>query len=100
VVNPARGKVQTATQGSFWSRRWENIEPAVGAFVEDGLLFLIFLVVLTVVYLGLGMLAGLGYDPRRIEMFETIHYWAYVVVFGLFMFDLVIRVLLHALRKR
>ncbi len=100
MANPARRTVQTTTQVSFWRRRWENIEPAVSALVEDGLLLLIFVVVLTVVYLALGMLAGLGYDPRRIEMFETIHYWAYLAVFGLFMLDLVLRVLLHTISKR
>jgi hypothetical protein len=99
VANPARARVQTTTQGSFWRRRWENIEPAVGALVEDGILLLIFVVILTVVYLALGMLAGLGYDPRRIELFETIHFWAYLVVLGLFMLDLVIRILLHTFRK-
>lgn len=48
----------------------------------------------------LGALAGLGYDPKRIETFETIHYWAYVVVFGLFMVDLIFRMLLHTFKKR
>lgn len=95
MANPARGNVQTTRERSFWRQRWENIEPAVGALVEDGMLLLMFVAVLTMVYLALGMLAGLGYDPRRIEMFETIHYYAYVAVLGLFMFDLVFRVLLN-----
>jgi hypothetical protein len=56
------------------------------------MLFLIFVAALTVAYLGLGILAGLGYDPARIELFETIHYYGYVIVFGLFMVDFVCRV--------
>jgi hypothetical protein len=64
------------------------------------MLFLIFLAVLTIVYLGLGGLAGLGYDPRRIQMFETIHYYAYLAVFAMFMVNLAIRVLLHTFRRK
>jgi hypothetical protein len=100
VAKPARGNIQTTTRDSFWRRRWENIEPAVGALIEDGVLLVLFVVVLTVVYLALGMLAALGYDPRRIEVFETVHYYAYLVVLGLFMLDLIIRILLHTARKR
>jgi|HubBroStandDraft_6_1064221.scaffolds.fasta_scaffold01095_14 hypothetical protein len=76
------------------------MEPAVGALIEDGLLLLLFVFVLTLVYIALGTLAALGYEPRRVETFETIHYWAYVVVLALFMLDLVFRVLLHTFRKR
>jgi len=100
VPNPSRDIGRTPTQKSFWAQRWENIEPAVGALVEDAILLMIFVAVLTVAYLALGMLAGLGYDPGRIAVFETIHYWAYVIVFGMFMLDLVIRVTLHTFRKK
>lgn len=86
-------------QVPFWRQRWENIETVAGALVEDCMLFLIFIAVLTIVYLALGGLAGLGYDPKRIDLLETIHYWAYVAVFGLFMLDLVVRVLLHTFRR-
>ena len=100
MANSARRIIQKSTEDSFWRRRWENIEPAAGALIEDGALLVIFVAVLTVVYLALGMLAGLGYAPERVERLETIHYWAYLAVFGLFMVDLVIRVLLHTLRKK
>lgn len=94
----ARRDPRPATESpwsAFWRQRWENIKPAACALIEDGLQFLIFLAVLTAVYLGLAGLAVLGYDPRRIDRFETIHYYAYLVVFGAFMLDLVIRILLH-----
>lgn len=64
------------------------------------MLFSIFALGLTFVYLILGIMAWAGYNPQRIERLETIHYWAYLAVFGLFMFDLVLRVLLHAFRRR
>lgn len=63
------------------------------------MLFAIFALGLTFVYAVLGLLILLGYSPKRIDVFETIHYYAYLAVFGLFMLDLVIRVLLHTLRK-
>ncbi len=61
---------------------------------------ILFILVLTAVYLALGLLAGLGYDPQRIATFETVHYYAYLTVLGLFMVDLILRVLLHTVRKR
>jgi hypothetical protein len=68
------------------------------------MLFLIFLFVLTVVYAGLAGLRLLGYDSQRIHTFETMHYWAYLVVLGLLLIDLIIRVTLyvtsHASRKK
>jgi len=56
------------------------------------MLFIIFLAILTIVFLGLGGLAGLGYPAKWIETLETIHYWAYLVIFGEFMIDVVVRV--------
>jgi hypothetical protein len=100
VRNSGRRDVPATTQRSFWQKRWENIEPVVGALVEDALVMIFFIVVLTAVYLALGLLAQLGYAPQRIEMFETIHYYAYLAVFVLFMIDLVLRILLHTVRKR
>ena len=70
VVAAAQNRSQSATRSPFreyWKRRWESIEPAANALIEDGMLLLIFLAVLTIAYLGLGGLAGLGYDPNRIE---------------------------------
>jgi len=64
------------------------------------MLFSIFAVCLTFVYLVFGILAWAGYSPQRLDRFETIHYWAYLAVFGVFMSNLVIRVILHTVKKR
>jgi hypothetical protein len=85
---------------SFWRERWDNIAPAATALIEDAMLFAIFAVCLTFVYIVFGILAWAGYSPERIERFVTIHYWAYVTIFGLFMFDLVFRVVLHTFRGK
>jgi hypothetical protein len=84
----------------YWRQRWSSIEPAANALIEDAMLFAIFALVLTFVYIVFGIMAWAGYNPERVERFETIHYWAYLSVFGMFMFDLVLRVLLHTFRKR
>lgn len=85
---------------SFWSRRWHNLEPPLGALIEDGILLLVFVFILIVAYLALGVLALFGYDPVRVDTFETIHYYAYLVVFATLMLDLIIQVLLHTVRKK
>ena len=100
MPNPARRNVQATTESSFWRQRWESIEPAACALIEDCMLCLIFLAALTIVFLGLSGLALLGYDPQRIDMFETIHYYAYLGVFSLFVVDLAIRVLLHTFKRK
>jgi hypothetical protein len=64
------------------------------------MLFAIFALALTFVYVVFGIMAWMGYNPQRIDRLETIHYYAYLSVFGLFMIDLVIRVLLHIVGKR
>jgi hypothetical protein len=99
VPNSSRRTAQTPER-SFWKERWKNIEPAAGALVEDAMLMFIFVVALELIYLALGSLAALGYDSQRVGMFETIHYYAFLAVFLVFMVDMVVRVLLHAFRKQ
>jgi hypothetical protein len=94
-----RRYLQDSAGSSFWKKRWDNIEPAASALIEDAMLFSIFVLALTLAYLAFGILAWAGYSPERIERFVTIHYWAYLSVFGFFMFDLVVRVMLHTFRK-
>jgi hypothetical protein len=67
---------------TIWEQRWKNIEPAALAIIEDTMLFLIFLGALTIVYVGLTALTWVGYDDERINLLETIHYDAYLVVLG------------------
>jgi hypothetical protein len=84
----------------YWRERWNSVKPAADALIEDAMLFAIFALVLTFVYLVFGIMAWAGYNPQRIDRLETIHYFAYLSVFGLFMLDLVLRVMLHTFRKR
>lgn len=91
---------QTATKASFGRKVWSDIEPAARAIVGDTAVFLLILAALAFVFLCLGWLAGLGYDSMRIEKFEALHYWAYLVVLGEFLLSFIIRMGLHALKPR
>jgi hypothetical protein len=81
--------------GGFWKQRWTNIEPVAAALIEDCMLFLLIIAILSITYYALGILAGLGYKQERVERIETIHYWAYLTVFTTMMADFVVRVTLH-----
>jgi hypothetical protein len=64
------------------------------------MLLCILLAGLTISFLALGTLAGFGYPPERVELFETLHYWAYLAVFVVFLADTLRTVIFHALIKR
>jgi hypothetical protein len=91
---------QTPKGDSFGTKVWSDIEPAVRAIVGDTVVFLFILAALAVVFLGLGWLAGLGYDSSRIERFEAMHYWCFFCVLGAFLLSFVIRMALFAWRIR
>lgn len=99
-MQPNRKSNQLVTKSSYWRERWDNIKDPANALVEDAMLFAIFAACLVLVWAILGLLTFLGYEPERLYRFGQIHYWAYVTVFGLFMFDLVLRVALHVFGKR
>jgi hypothetical protein len=99
VANPARRSGQKTPESSFWKERWNNTKHVAGAIIEDVMLFSIFVVGISFAYLVLGILAWVGYSSQRIEMFETIHYYAYLAALGLLMLDFVITIGLHMVRK-
>ena len=75
----ARRQVQTPPEGSFWAQIWKNVETPLAALVQDTILLLAALAALSILYLALGLIAGLGYDSQRIEVFETVHYYGYLL---------------------
>jgi hypothetical protein len=93
-------EVRQTYEESFWKKVWSDTEPAVRAIVGDTFVFLVILASLALVYLCLGWLAGLGYDATRIERFDTMHYWAYLGVLGIFLLGFVIRMALQAFKPK
>jgi hypothetical protein len=94
------GPRQTQVKEPFWAKVWADIEPAVRAIIGDTAVCLCLLVALSLIYLLLGWLAGQGYDEVRIGRFETMHYWATVMVLGIFLLSFVIRSAVIALKPR
>lgn len=91
---------QIREDDSLAKKVWTDIEPAVRAIVGDTIVFLVILASLALVFVGLGWLAGLGYDATRIERFEAMHYWGSFSVLAVFLLSFVIRMALLALRIR
>ena len=79
---------QWITMARFHEDVWEDVRPIVRAIVGDVLIFLIVLVALALSYLALRLLALVGYLPSRLEVLETLHYYAYLLVLVLLFFDL------------
>jgi hypothetical protein len=96
MASPRKARVDE----SFGTRVWSDIEPAVRSICGDTAVCVCLLLGLTIIYLYLGWMAGLGYDPARIEIFEDLHYWASLVVLGVFLLSFVIRMAVFALKPR
>jgi hypothetical protein len=79
---------------------WEENRDAVKALLADTFLALIAFAGLFVLFLELRGMERAGYSPERIETFETIHYWSYLIVLGLFMADLIAKLVTFFFLKR
>lgn len=84
----------------YWEQRWKRIEIPANALIEDCMLLCILLAGLTVSFLALGAIAGLGYRSERVETFEVLHYWAYLAIFIIFLADTFRTIFWHLLGKK
>jgi hypothetical protein len=84
----------------YWKQRWKGIEVPANALVEDSMLLCILLAGLTVAFLALGVMAGFGFNPERVELMETLHYWAYLACLVTFLADMLRTVLWHVFGKK
>jgi hypothetical protein len=71
---------------------WEDIRPAARALAGDVAIFLMVIAALAIAYLGLRTLRVIGYDSTRLDTLETIHYYAYLVVFTMLLLDLIVKI--------
>ena len=86
---------------SFWARTWAEIEPGVRAVAGDTTLGVVLLGALTIAYLVLEGIKALGYPEDRVARLESLHYWAYLVVFVVFLLNLLYKVVsIYLLRRR
>ncbi len=73
---------------------WTDSRRAIKAVGIDSLLFLSILCALLLGYAGLHSLAAMGYPPERVARMEALHYWGYLTCQGLFLIDLVWKLVL------
>jgi uncharacterized RDD family membrane protein YckC len=72
-----------------------EVKPVAVALCADICLFLILLTALVVAFIALRLLAALGYLAERVAILESVHYWAYLAVFVMFLIDLILKIGSH-----
>jgi hypothetical protein len=87
-------------ESTFRAELWRDIRPSVLALPGDVALFFLWLAALTLVFVGLRGLSALGYRSERVELLETLHYYAYLPVFAMFLVDLIWKVLAGLLWRK
>jgi len=84
----------------FKERLWARLEPIVLILLSDILLFLIVLAALVIAFTGISGLRALGMRPERLEILETLHWYAYLAVSTMFLIDMLFRTILELFRPR
>lgn len=84
--------------GQFRKDVWEDIRPPVRSIVGDVAIFMVVLAGLAIAFLGLHTLRIIGYDQTRLNTFETIHYYSYLVVLVMLLLDLILKIGTHVLK--
>jgi hypothetical protein len=97
---PWIGPSQLPAKRHFIIEIWEENREAVKALLADTFLALVAFGGLFILFLALRRMERAGYSPERIQTFETIHYWGYLIVLGLFMSDLVLKLFTFFFLKR
>ena len=63
-------------------------------------MFFIVLAALLVGFAGIAGLKAFGMSEQRLQILETMHFWAYTTVEMLFLLDMVLKIILEIFRKR
>jgi len=74
------------------------MEPFVLILLGDILLFLMVFAALVVVYAGVAGMKALGMRPERVEVLETMHWYAYLAVAFEFLLDMVVKIIVQMFR--
>ena len=93
-------QMKTAPKPSFKQKLWSSLESAILILLRDIILFLIVLAALVVGYAGLGALKAFGMPPERLEILETLHFYAYLAVALIFFLDMVAKILLEIFKGK
>jgi hypothetical protein len=71
---------------------WKEVSRVCRPILVDILVFVMILMALFFGFFGLRMLELAGFDEQRVRTLETMHYWFYAGVFGLFGLDLIYKI--------
>ena len=85
---------------TFRQKLWPPIEPVVLILLRDIILFFIVLAALLVGFAGIAGLKAFGMSEQRLQILETMHFWAYTTVEVLFLLDMVLKIFLQIFMKR
>jgi hypothetical protein len=85
---------------TFKQKFWASLEPVVLILLKDIALFFIVLAALLIGFAGIESLRAFGMREERLEVLETVHFWAYTAVEILFLLDMVLKTVLELFRKR
>ena len=85
---------------TFREKLWLPIEPVVLILLRDIILFFIVLAALLVAFVGIAGLKAFGMSEQRLQILETMHFWAYTTVEFLFLFDMIMKIVLESFKKR
>jgi hypothetical protein len=96
----SRQCLQSPLQNKFREKLWTRLEPIVLILVSDVFLFLIVFAALVIAFTGISGLKALGMRPERLEILETLHWYAYLAVSILFSIDMLLKTILELLKAR
>jgi len=85
---------------TFKQKLWLQLEPVLIILLRDIILFFIVLSALLVGFVGIAGLRAFGMPPERLNILETMHWYAYIAVEFLFLFDMVLKIILEISRKK
>ena len=94
LANPEAVLPETVAIGSGPESFRAEVARVTRPIAVDIVVFSVILSALLIGFMGLRALAAIGFDRDRVQTLETMHYWCYTVVFGLFCLDLLYKVTL------
>ncbi len=93
-------KIPTVPSLTFKQKLWASLEPIMFILLKDIIIFLIVLATLVIVFAGVAGMKALGMRPERAEMFETLHFYAYLAVACILLVDLIFKTLVESFGKK
>ena len=96
----ARVPIQPAAEAPFLTKLWLEVEPSTLVILGEYARFFILLAGAALMHVCVRGLAAIGVAPERITVFETLDYWATLVLIGMFMLSLIYRVAILLFLRR